>query len=159
MGKTPRQLIDNTRSIHIRDVQGGLANGAETIQLDDAAIQIAWTATRLGGKRAYLICPMCASRVAALYAAPNLACRRCHRLAYRSENLTSLWRRNEKLRKLQAKAGADASRLPCILAKPKWMRWHTYLNLRHKIRAADHDFAVAFLRSRHGSELRRGTVS
>ena len=149
-----RSLIENTRSIHIRDMQSRLRDGVETIELDDTPIQIAWTATAFGGKRAYFVCPECSARVSALYAAPNLACRHCHRLAYRSENLTPLWRRNEKLRKLQAKTSADTLRSPCILAKPKWMRWHTYLTLRRKVDEAGCDFAEAWMRSRHGSMLR-----
>ena len=153
--RNSRRLIDNTRSIHIRDVQRGLTNGVETIQLDDTPIQIAWMATAFGGLRAYFVCPECSRRVSALSAAPSLACRHCHRLAYRSQNLTPLWRRNEKLRKLQAKAGADTSRLPCIPTKPKWMRWHTYLGLRRRMQEVGCDFAAAWVKSRHGAMLRR----
>ena len=98
-----------------------------------------------GGRRAYFLCPECRARVESLYAAPYLACRSCHHLAYQSENLTPLWRKSGKLRKLQEKADADTSRLPCILAKPKWMRWHTYLSLRRKIQEADRNFAAAWM--------------
>jgi hypothetical protein len=150
-----RRLTENTRSVHIRDTQCCLTDGVETVHLEDMHVQIAWRATPFDGKRAYFVCPECSTHVQALYAAPNLACRRCHHLAYRSENLTPLWRRNEKLRKLQEKAGADRSRLPCILAKPKWMRWHTYLSLRRKIQEADRNFAAAWMKSRHGAMLCR----
>jgi hypothetical protein len=92
---------------------------------------------------------MCFGAVEVLYRAPYLACKRCHGLAYRTENLTPLWRRREKLSKLQLKAGADATRLPCVIPpKPKWQRWHTYLALREAIREADTDFAAAFARAR-----------
>ena len=151
--RNSRRLIDNTRSIHIRDIQPSLTDGVETVHLDNIHVQIAWRATPFGGKRAYFVCPECSTRVSALYAAPNLACRRCHRLAYRSENLTPLWRRNEKLRKLQEKAGASTS--PSLPTKPKWMRWHTYLALLRKIQEADHDFGAAWMKSRHGALLCR----
>jgi len=150
-----RRLVENTRSFHIRDMTWSLTNGVETVHLDDIHVQIAWRATPFGGKRAYFVCPECLRRTETLYRAPHPACRKCHRLAYRSENLTPLWRRNEKLRKLQEKAVADTLRLPCILAKPKWMRWHTYLSLRRKIQEADRNFAAAWMKSRHGAMLCR----
>ena len=69
-------------------------------------------------------------------------------LAYRTENLTPMWRKNERLHKLQKSAGIDVSRWPRpIPPKPKWKRWHTYLNLRRSIRAADCDFSSAWVRS------------
>jgi hypothetical protein len=120
------------------------------------SVRITWTETHFGGRRAYFACPECSARANILYAASYLACRKCHELAYRSENLTKLWRKNERLRKLQKTAGADPSRFPCpIPPKPKWQRWHTYLNLRRKIEKADHEFARAYVASRYGSGLFR----
>jgi hypothetical protein len=68
--------------------------------------------------------------------------------------LTPLWRKNEKLLDLQRRAGIDVSCYPRLTsAKPKWLRWHTFLSLRRKIQEADHDFAAAWMRSRHGAIL------
>ena len=140
-----RCIVEATRSIHIRELRsaGLLTNGVETIRAGQFRVQLAWTMPHFGGRRAYFLCPECRARVESLYAAPYLACRSCHHLAYQSENLTPLWRKSGKLRKLQEKADADTSRLPCILAKPKWMRWHTYLSLRRRIQEADRNFAAA----------------
>jgi hypothetical protein len=149
-----RRLVERTASIHVREVRkSGMLPGAEavSIRLGDhpaEGVQLIWRDTPFGGKRAYFRCPHCLKGAEILYAAPYLACKACHNLAYRGENLTPLWRRSEKLRKLQKRAGLDTSRLPCLPApKPLWMRWHTFLRLRQAIKAADHDFAAAWLRS------------
>ena len=152
-----RRFVETTDSVHIREVRnaGFLTKGVEAVLLDGFFVRFDWRAAPFGGRRAYFSCPECMARVEILYVAPYLACRCCHNLAYRTENLTPLWRKNAKVRKLQKKAGADTSRLPCpIPPKHNWQRWHTYLNLRRKIQAADHDFAAAYTRSRQGSKLR-----
>jgi hypothetical protein len=152
-----RRVVEATDSVHICEVReaGFWTKGVAAIRLDGFPVLIDWRTTPFGGSRAYFLCPKCSRRVEILYAAPHFACRRCHHLAYQSENRTPLWRKCVKLRKLQNKAGADTSRLPCqIPPKPKWQRWHTYLNLRRKTQAADHEFAAAYMRSRHGSMLR-----
>ena len=154
-----RRIVEATLSVHIRDVRkaGFLTKGVEALRLNGLHVRINWRAAPFGGRRAYFFCPECTARVEILYTEPYLACRCCHNLAYRTENLTPLWRKNAKLRKLQKKAGADTSRLPCpIPPKTKWVRWHTFLNLRRKIQAADNDFAAAYRQSRHGSMLRLG---
>lgn len=114
-----------------------------------------WRETPVGGQRAYFQCPRCFKGAELLYSTTFFACRACHGLAYRTENLTPLWRKKERLVKLQQRAGMDVSRYPRPMpAKAKWLRWHTYLNLRRKIQEADHDFAAAWMRSRHGAMLR-----
>ena len=152
-----RRFVEATDSVHIREVRDArfFTKGVAAIRVDGFPVLIDWRTTPFGGSRAYFLCPECSGRVEILYVAPHFACRRCHHLAYRSENQTPLWRKSAKLRKLQKKAGADTSRLPCrIPPKRKWWRWHTYLNHRRKIEAADHEFAAAYMRSRHGSMLR-----
>ena len=152
-----RRFIEATNSVHIREVReaGFWTKGVAAIRIDGFPVLIDWRTTPFGGSRAYFLCPECSRRVEILYAAPHFACRRCHHLAHRSENQTPLWRKSAKLRKLQKKAGADTSRLPCqIPPKPKWQRWHTFLALCRKIHEADHDFAAAWMRSRHGAMLR-----
>jgi hypothetical protein len=158
-----RPLAERTPQIHVRSLrEAGVTHERDAISIYVTAghveqyvdqVSILWRASRFGGYRAYFLCPGCGAGAMILYAARSfLACRNCHGLAYRSENLTPLWRKREKLSKLQRKAGAHTSRIP---PKPKWQRWHTYLNLCREIKAADHDFAAAYLRSRHGSALLR----
>src|SRR5262245_53734473 len=96
-----RGLVERTPSVRIRDVRkaGLLAGTSVTLRPLDhpEAVCLIWRETSFGGARAYFRCPDCFQGTETLYAAPFLACRRCHRLAYRTENLTALWRKNEKL--------------------------------------------------------------
>jgi hypothetical protein len=67
------------------------------------------------------------------YSTTFFACRACHGLAYRTENLTPLWRKKERLVKFQRQAGIGVSRyLRPMPAKAKWLRRHGYLNLRRR---------------------------
>ena len=160
-----RKIVEVTLSIHVRKVRkAGVLSGAECVMLraEDRfteRVRLIWRDTPFGGRRTYFQCPRCFKGAEILfYSATFLACRKCHELAYRSENLTPLWRKCEKLRKLQKRAGSDISRLPCIITKPRWMRWHSYLSLRRRIEIADQQFAAAHVQSRYGSKLRLGEV-
>ena len=123
-----RRLVEATPSIHIQDLcKAGLRPGAESCRLRakdrHEVIPLIWRDMHFGGKRVYFRCPCCFRGAEVLYAAPFFACRRCHRLAYRAENLTLLWRKNERLLKLQLRAGIDVSRYPRPLPpKAKWQR-------------------------------------
>ena len=159
--KERRRLVEQTPSIHVREVrEAGILPGTAGVMLrvgDRFAerLHLIWRNTPFGGRRAYFQCPRCFKGAEILYGVSFFACRACHGLAYRTENLTPLRRKKERLVKLQRRAGIDVSRYPRPTpAKAKWLRWQTYLNLRRKIQEADHDFAAAWMRSRHGSKLR-----
>ena len=161
--KSRRRIVEHTPSIHVREVrEAGILPGTECVMLragDRCAerVRLIRRDTPFGGWRAYFECPRCFKAAEILYSASFLACRACHGLAYRSENLTPLWRKKESLVKLQRRAGIDVSRYPRPMpAKAKWLRWHTFLALRRKIQEADHEFAAAWMRSRHGAMLRLG---
>ena len=150
-----KRLIEQTPQVRVRQIrEAGLTpeHGIVSLSLGGCSesVGILWRPANLGGQRVYFVCPSCDATAMILYAADRrLACRKCHGLAYHTENLTKLWRKNEKLRKLQKRAGCDVSRFPRpIPPKPKWQRWHTYLNLRRSIREADCDYASAWLGSR-----------
>jgi hypothetical protein len=161
-----RKIVEGTLSIHIREVRKALADPAvESILVHPSdgvseRVRLIWRDTPFGGRRAYFECPRCLKGAEILYSASFVACRRCHGLAYRVENMTPIWRKNEKLHKLQRRAGIDISRHPRPMpTKPKWQRWHTYLALRREIKEADHELAAAWMHSRHGSMLRLGRGS
>ncbi len=154
--KSKRRLVERTSKIHIKEVRNaGLPDGSSAVRIPAGAgfsesVRLIWRATPFGGRRVYFACPVCEAGAEILYAAPYLACRKCHNLAYRLENMTPLWRKNEKHLKLEKRAGCDMSRWPRpVPSKPKWQRWHSYLTLRRRIKEADHDFATAWMRSRH----------
>jgi hypothetical protein len=153
-----RKIVDGMLSMHIREVRKAGADPAVAsifVHPSDGIterVRLIWRDTPFGGQRAYFECPRCLKGAEILYSASFMACRRCHGLAHRIENMTPMWRKNEKLNKLQRRAGIDISRYPRPMPpKPEWQRWHTYLALRRKIQEADHDFAAAWMRSRHGS--------
>jgi hypothetical protein len=161
--KERRRLVEQTPLIHVREVrEAGILPGTECVMVragDRFAerLHLMWRNTPLGGRRAYFECPRCFKGAEILYSMTFFACRACHGLAYRTENLTPLWRKKERLVKLQRRAGIDVSRYPRPMpAKAKWLRWHAYLALRRRIREADHDFAAAWRRSRHGAMLGSG---
>jgi len=82
-----RRTIDKTPSFSIRELRGAglLEEGVETLHLGghgEGHIQIAWIAGPAGGQRAHFVCPDCSKQVEILYAAPHLACRRCHSLDF-----------------------------------------------------------------------------
>ena len=91
-----RCIVEATRSIHVRELRsaGLLTKGVETIRAGQFRVQLAWTMPHFGGRRAYFLCPECRARVESLYAAPYLACRSSHHLAYQSENSNALVRSN-----------------------------------------------------------------
>lgn len=153
-----RRIVETMPAVHIREVRRvGLLPGTSSALLGAGNIRLVWRAMPFGGQRAYFQCPRCFRSTDILYRAPFLACRTCHGLAYRSENLTPLWRKNQRWQKARRRLGVDTSCVPAIIpAKVKWQRWHTYLALRRAIQEADRDFAVAWLRSRVSTGLNLG---
>jgi hypothetical protein len=162
--KAKRKTVEAMPSIHIREVRkAGAIPGIESVLLRNGGLSegvgLIWRDTSFGGQRAYFQCPLCFRSADSLYASPYLACRQCHGLAYHSENLTKLWRKNEKLLKLQSRAGMDTSRFPRPMPpKPKWQRWHTYLRTRQAIREAEQDFCAAWMAARGMAAAIQGKV-
>ena len=114
-----RPLIDEYPRLDVRELQrAGLLEGAHRIEWSDGSaaelsrhedeirtvhqpagatftvadqLCMTWTPCHFGGRRVWLYCPLCLSRVAVLHAFPNFACRSCHSLAYASTNITPGW--------------------------------------------------------------------
>ena len=82
----------------------------------------------LGGYRFYFTCPVCDIRTSFLYYSGYLACRKCHWLAYPSQNMSSSMRWCLRENKLLQKYGI--SRIQSLGAKkPKWMHKQTFHKL------------------------------
>jgi hypothetical protein len=97
----------------------------------DTHIKLVASRPNFGGVRWWFVCP-CGRRVARLYLPRGrwqLACRRCHRLAYASQRLSRPDRIRRRARKLWHKIGEDTP-WPVERARgtrrPKWMRRATY---------------------------------
>jgi hypothetical protein len=94
-----------------------------------------------GGFRTYFCCPECERRCDLLYAAPHIACRCCHRLAFASENDWGIRRRLRPLLKARARLGQQQGGVVAPFpSKPKWARWPHYLRCRREAmqREAEH---------------------
>jgi hypothetical protein len=121
------------------------AHGAEPRKVIQQ-IALTWTPCRLGGRRAWFLCPDCKRRCAVVYGVHHLggfACRRCMRLAYESEAEDAVGRLSRKLLKLEARLGEDGG-------KSKSMRWRTYERLCERIDTVE-DARIAALVARRGT--------
>jgi hypothetical protein len=111
---------------------GRAASAGVAPQPESQWVGLTSTACALGGQRSWWVCPThgCGRRVAILYGMHRVfACRRCQRLAYRSqrETVTNLAiRRAEKLRR---RLGWEPGFLNDQGGKPKGMHWRTYWRL------------------------------
>jgi hypothetical protein len=103
-------------------------------------VRIVRTPCRLGGSRAWFICPAvgCGRRVAILYGGSIFACRRCYQLAYASSREDSVGRATRRADRLRARLGWEPGILNGGGEKPKWMRWQTFDML-----TAEHDAFVS----------------
>jgi hypothetical protein len=96
-------------------------------------VTIAWTPCRFGGERPWFVCSVqsCGRRVTKLYSIDRLfACRRCHQLAYESQQESTRHRGLGKARKIRMLLGGSANMFDEFPDKPKHMHWGTYNRLR-----------------------------
>ncbi len=89
------------------------------------------TECNFGGSRPWFICPCCKRRIAVLYLGGNsrFACRRCSKLAYRSQRETEDDRALRRINKLRRRLGWPPGVIHGHGAKPKGMHWTTFLRL------------------------------
>ncbi len=125
--KFSQMICERRRRVHIRMYGKGLGR---SVSVAGRRIDITTTPCHLGGVRYWFVCPTCRRRCAILY--PH-SCRRCKNGRYASELLSPLNRKINKAisirERLGQKSGGTSVPFP---AKPKWMRWHTYLRLREQ---------------------------
>ena len=137
-----RPHVESRTVLDIRQLSRGMADRskAEAVRLtftaaDGQPVQrridvIKRTRGQLAGVRLFYACPACrrACELVYVYRGTEIACRKCLRLAYSSENMTKVQRRVHKLVKLRRRLGQDGE--ICTLGphpeKPAWMRWATY---------------------------------
>jgi len=94
-------------------------------------VPIAWTGLHFGGQRPWFICRGCGRRAAVLYTTGGLfGCRRCHGLAYATQQETPLYRNLTAAQKIRARLGGSLSTFDEFPDKPKRMHRRTYLRLR-----------------------------
>lgn len=95
------------------------------------SVRLTWTPCHFGGQRPWFRCPVsgCGRRVAVLYGGAIFACRRCHQLAYPSQNESREDRLDRRVEKLRARLGWPPGFLKWADEKPKGMHWSTYERL------------------------------
>ncbi len=105
-------------------------------------VPITWTACHLGGQRPWFVCSAngryCGRRVAVLYGAGEFfACRRCHGLAYASQQEAVRHLGLGRAQKIRMRLGGSASILEAFPEKPLHMHWRTYERLRRACETAE----------------------
>ena len=134
MGRaSERHFIDGRQGLDIRELRrkGRLLPDALPLDVAGHAVTVQiMTRTRgqIAGARRYFVCPTCSRACELLYrSGPRIACRKCLKLAYSTENMTPTQRRTHKLIRQRARLGQQAaSALDPWPAKPKWQQWSTY---------------------------------
>jgi hypothetical protein len=116
-------------------------------------VPIVWTMCHLGGRRPWFRCTVhsggecCNRRAAILYSAGDLfACRRCHGLAYVSQQESPKSRSISRSRKIRMQLGGSADLFEPFPPKPPRMHWRSYSRLRTRGEAAD-ELAFGHLQS------------
>lgn len=97
-------------------------------------VPLDWTACNYGGQRVWWRCPApgCGRRAAVLFGARLFACRRCHRLAYRSQRESVGDRAIRRGEHIRARLGWGPGVLNTKGAKPKGMHWQTFERLERE---------------------------
>lgn len=94
-------------------------------------VPLDWTDCNYGGSRPWVLCPVCARRVAILYGGRRFACRKCHNLTYQSTREDASDRAIEKARRIRERLGGDGNLVsPLPWRKPKGMHWRTFSRLK-----------------------------
>lgn len=105
-------------------------------------IEIARTKCHFGNYRYWFVCSNCNKRFMLLYYLDNkYSCRKCHRLAYPSQNEDSIDLSMRNLRKIRHRLGASSHLSEPIPNKPKHMHWKTYVKLLMKEKVISQKYA------------------
>lgn len=92
-------------------------------------IQFAFSQCKLGGARAWWLCPCCSKRVAVLYGWGRFHCRKCADLHYHSQSESEEDRTLRRAGKLRKRLGWRPGIINPQGGKPRGMHWRTYHQL------------------------------
>lgn len=93
-----------------------------------------------GGVRKFFICPGCKRRCMVLYGGAHFRCRKCHDLAYASQNEDQIDRIRRKAEKIRGQLGGELDLDWSFPKKPKGMHWRTYYRLRSMGQSLEDEF-------------------
>ena len=97
-----------------------------------------WTPCPMGGHRPWFACPLCGRRVAILYLAGALACRRCLHLAYPSTREGKIDRLCRRRQRLWNRLGGRTRQLHDLPERPRGMRGRTYDRIIQELLSVEH---------------------
>lgn len=93
-------------------------------------IHFDWTECNYGGKRTWVLCPVCHARVSVLYSGnKGFACRQCNDLKYACQSESDLDRLYRKICKLRKRLGGSDNLSKPLWLKPKGMHRRTFARL------------------------------
>jgi len=141
---------ERSGSINVRTEPGGVVLTYQTRSWQAAEwkpttqrVPITWTDCHFGGRRPWFVCSVyrdgryCGRRVAVLYGAGTyFACRRCHGLAYASQQEPVRERGFMKAQKILTRLGAKPDLFEPFPEKPRRMHRRTYERLHHAYQKA-----------------------
>jgi hypothetical protein len=122
------------KQITLRYEYGGAEKITQVIKLQSSSCHF-------GGERRWFVCPSCGKPKGVLFCARYFHCRTCLGLTYASQAQTSPERRINRIVARRRKLGSSGSLREAFPAKPKRMRWKTYLGLWA---IDDHECALFF---------------
>ena len=101
------------------------------------SVQLSFTQCKLGGARAWWVCPCCSKRVAVLYGWGRFHCRGCVNLHYISQSETDDDRTLRRAGKLRKRLGWEPGIINPRGDKPRGMHWQTYNQLHARCHAEE----------------------
>lgn len=99
-----------------------------------ALVPLTYDEPGYGGRRWYLVCPICRGRCLSIYLTDqDWRCRRCAGLAYRSQRITPVRRAARKALKIRARLGDDGPIGGPLPRRPLGMKSSKYIRLLERL--------------------------
>jgi hypothetical protein len=130
-GELSGEMIVLTECDHVTLIYKSRGWGTTKAEPILQRVAVTWTDCHFGGRRPWFICRGCGRRAAVLYTAGGLfECRRCHGLAYATQQESPYYRNLTAAQKIRARLAGSLSTFDEFPDKPKRMHRRTYLRLR-----------------------------
>jgi hypothetical protein len=134
-----RPLANETPSIDIRELKrdGLVVFPHSEVRTGSGNTTIEWSSWGFGGRRPWLLCPICSKRKLVLWVnSDHLECKLCLRVAYPSQSEDAAARAVRRSVRLRRRLGCEAH-WGAPVQKPRTARWETFLLLSSKIAEAE----------------------
>ena len=115
------------RSDHV-EVEYQVEDGGRCVP-QSISVKLSFSQCKLGGTRAWWLCPCCSQRVAVLFGWGRFLCRKCADLNYLSQSETDSDRTLRRAGKLRKRLGWQPGIVNPRGGKPHGMHWQTYYQL------------------------------